>query len=77
MSDSREANMSSTPRPPLDPAKLTPAQLEALNIAKAQGKKLSLTKDEILGHFDHDAVDELIEAISTNKRESAIPRNRS
>jgi hypothetical protein len=52
-----------------DETKLTAEQRQALAIAKSQGKKLHLTRADLLGSMDAAAVDDLLQTILDLRRE--------
>ncbi len=60
---------------PFDESKLTPAQREAVAIAKDQGKDLSLTINDLKGNMDSKAVAELMDAVMDMRRRPAKVRS--
>jgi Flp pilus assembly protein CpaB len=59
----------------LDESKLTPPQREALAIAKAQGKDLSLTLQDLKGDMDPEAVEEVMAVVMDLRKRPAKQRD--
>lgn len=63
-----------SPTMPFDESKLSPGQREAVAIAKAQGKDLTLTIKDLAGNMDHKLVEELMEVVLHIRKHPAKSR---